>query len=94
MHIASIIKLFEENGINVQGIDGQTEASERQEIINDFACQRFPVLVNCGIVTEGVDIPAIDSIILARPTRSGVLLQQMVGRGMRLHPSNLILINR
>lgn len=36
-----------------------------------------------GIVTEGVDIPAIDCIILARPTKSTGLLQQMIGRGFR-----------
>ena len=41
---------------------------------------------NLGIITEGVDIPCIDCVILARPTKSGVLLQQMIGRGMRKHP--------
>lgn len=33
-----------------------------------------------------LDIPVIDSIIMARPTKSNVLFQQMLGRGMRLHP--------
>ena len=28
----------------------------------------------------------IDSIVMARPTKSNVLFQQMLGRGMRLHP--------
>lgn len=32
-----------------------------------------------------VDIPAIDSIVMARPTKSNVLFQQMLGRGMRLY---------
>jgi ATP-dependent helicase IRC3 len=36
-------------------------------------------------MTEGVDIPSIDFLLLARPTRSSVLLQQMLGRGMRLY---------
>jgi ATP-dependent helicase IRC3 len=42
--------------------------------------------VKLGIITEGVDIPPIDFIILARPTRSSVLLQQMLGRGLRSYP--------
>lgn len=32
------------------------------------------------------DIPTIDSIIMARPTKSNVLFLQMLGRGMRLYP--------
>lgn len=39
-----------------------------------------------GILTEGTDIPRIDCILMARPTRSSVLFQQMFGRGMRLYP--------
>ena len=44
------------------------------------------MLVNCGIFTEGTDIPNIDCILLARPTRSRNLMVQMIGRGMRLSP--------
>ncbi|CAG9948728.1 unnamed protein product, partial [Clonostachys rosea f. rosea IK726] len=46
---------------------------------------RFPVLLNCGVFTEGTDIPNIDCIVLGRPTKSKNLLVQMIGRGMRLH---------
>jgi ATP-dependent helicase IRC3 len=35
---------------------------------------------------HSIDIPVIDSIIMARPTKSNVLFQQMLGRGMRLYP--------
>lgn len=37
-------------------------------------------------MTEGTDIPRIDCILMARPTKSSVLFQQMFGRGMRLFP--------
>ncbi|KAI7853093.1 P-loop containing nucleoside triphosphate hydrolase protein [Circinella umbellata] len=39
-----------------------------------------------SILTEGTDIPRIDCILMARPTKSSVLFQQMFGRGMRLFP--------
>ena len=42
-----------------------------------------PCIKYVGIVTEGVDIPRIDCVMLARPTKSSGLLQQMLGRGMR-----------
>ena len=47
------------------------------------------MLVNCGVFTEGTDIPNIDCVLLARPTKSRNLLVQMIGRGMRLHPGKI-----
>jgi superfamily II DNA or RNA helicase len=44
----------------------------------------FPVLLNCGVLTEGYDDWQIGCILLARPTKSGSLYTQMVGRGTRL----------
>lgn len=42
-------------------------------------------VIQCiGILTEGVDMPRVDCILLARPTKSSILLQQMIGRGLRL----------
>lgn len=37
-------------------------------------------------MTEGTDIPRVDCILLAKPTKSSVLFQQMFGRGLRLYP--------
>lgn len=41
---------------------------------------------NVGLLTEGTDIPAIEAIVLARPTLSTSLALQMMGRGFRLSP--------
>lgn len=43
------------------------------------------MLINCGVFTEGTDIPCIDCILVTRPTLSSVLLHQMIGRGLRTH---------
>ncbi|CAG8723522.1 18103_t:CDS:2, partial [Racocetra fulgida] len=37
-----------------------------------------------SILTEGMDVPTIDCVIMSRPTKSHVLFQQMIGRGMRI----------
>ncbi|KAG6851171.1 hypothetical protein H0H93_015181 [Arthromyces matolae] len=39
-----------------------------------------------AILTEGTDIPNIDCVVIARPTRSRNVFAQMIGRGMRLSP--------
>ena len=41
------------------------------------------VLINVEILTEGVDVPNIQTVFLARPTHSEILLRQMIGRAMR-----------
>ena len=65
-------------------VTGQTE--NRAQIIRDFTDRKIPCLVNCMVFTEGTDIPLVETVIIARPTKSDSLYAQMVGRGLRLHP--------
>lgn len=65
---------------------GETPIEERRQIIEDFKNNKFRCLINCMVLTEGADIPNIETIIMARPTQSEGLYQQMVGRGTRLYP--------
>ncbi|KAL5034072.1 putative ATP-dependent helicase IRC3 [Batrachochytrium dendrobatidis] len=82
-HINDLVEAFQKKGIPAIGVHGNTPLHTRQKIIKEFSNGNIPVLINCGIVTEGVDIPRIDCVMLARPTKSSGLLQQMLGRGMR-----------
>ncbi|KAI2607382.1 P-loop containing nucleoside triphosphate hydrolase protein [Hypoxylon fragiforme] len=85
-HVSGLTETFRKHGIDARFITGETPKVERAECLDAFKRNEFPVLINCGVFTEGTDIPNIDCIILARPTRSRNLLVQMIGRGMRLHP--------
>lgn len=85
-HVAGLTKKFREFGFDARFVTGDTPKVERSTILEGFKKREFPVLVNCGVFTEGTDIPNIDCIVLGRPTRSRNLLVQMIGRGMRLHP--------
>jgi hypothetical protein len=42
------------------------------------------VLSNCGVLTEGYDDSELSCVVMARPTKSALLFQQMIGRGTRL----------
>jgi ATP-dependent helicase IRC3 len=85
-HVAGLTNKFREHGIEAQFVTGDTPKRERSARLDSFRRGEFPVLVNCGVFTEGTDIPNIDCVLLARPTKSRNLLVQMIGRGMRLHP--------
>lgn len=86
-HVAGLTQKFRQYGFDARFVTGDTHKLERGEILDAFKRGDFPVLVNCGVFTEGTDIPNIDCVILGRPTRSRNLLVQMIGRGMRLHHS-------
>ncbi|KAH7385234.1 P-loop containing nucleoside triphosphate hydrolase protein [Phaeosphaeria sp. MPI-PUGE-AT-0046c] len=84
-HVTSLTAKFRTNGIDAQFVTGDTPPKVRSARIDSFRNGHYPVLLNCGVFTEGTDIPNIDCVLLARPTKSRNLLVQMIGRGMRLH---------
>jgi hypothetical protein len=51
--------------------------------ITKFRNEEIEVLINVNILTEGTDVPNVQSIFLARPTISTILMTQMIGRGLR-----------
>ena len=63
-------------------VTGKTE--NRAEIVQAFADRKIPCLINCMVFTEGTDLPLVETVIIARPTKSESLYTQMVGRGLRL----------
>ncbi|KAF2024102.1 DEAD/DEAH box helicase-like protein [Setomelanomma holmii] len=84
-HVTNLTAKFREAGVDAQFVTGDTPPKIRSARIDAFRNGAFQVLLNCGIFTEGTDIPNIDCVLLARPTKSRNLLVQMIGRGMRLH---------
>ncbi|KAK4908932.1 putative ATP-dependent helicase IRC3 [Elasticomyces elasticus] len=84
-HVTSLAATFRQFGVDARYVTGSTNKQIRKDTVQAFRNRGFPVLLNCGVFTEGTDIPNIDCILLARPTRSRNLLVQMIGRGLRLH---------
>jgi ATP-dependent helicase IRC3 len=85
-HAHSLAAAFNNEGIRAAGVSGDMDRSERAKALEDFHAGRIQVLANCMVLTEGYDEPAVEGIILARPTKSTLLYTQMIGRGTRLHP--------
>lgn len=71
-------------GLRAAEVNGNT--TDRAEILRDFENGRYDVLCNSMLLTEGWDCPSVDCVVVLRPTKARSLYQQMVGRGMRLHP--------
>ena len=71
---------FNKNGIAAAEVDGTTPRSERDELVKKFRDGAIKVMVNVNLFTEGVDLPDVDAVILARPTSSLSLYLQFAMR--------------
>ena len=67
---------FHEAGITAEEIDGDTDKKVRDKIVQRFRDQKLTILVNVNLFTEGVDLPNVDCVIMARPTSSLALYLQ------------------
>lgn len=85
-HNFQLCSEFRRCGIRAYGIDSDTNADVRKDIVEKFRRGEIDVLCNVNIFTEGFDCPDVEFIQLARPTKSMGLYLQQVGRGLRVAP--------
>lgn len=67
-------------------IHSKIPREERDEIVTAYRNGEFQYLTNVGVATEGFDVPGIEVVVMARPTKSRGLYTQMAGRGTRALP--------
>lgn len=74
---------FNEAGIKTEVVHGQLARDERRAILARLRDGTTQVVSNCMVLTEGFDNPKVSCAVIARPTKSAGLYQQMVGRVLR-----------
>lgn len=74
---------FLERGYPAAHIDASTSEGERSQIIEQFKHGSILILCQHSIVIEGVDIPLIECVQFARPTKSLTVWFQSIGRALR-----------
>jgi DNA repair protein RadD len=83
VHAKHIQEQFVQAGVSCGYIDSFTDIDERRVIAKQFAQGDVKVICNVGVLTTGIDWD-VRCIILARPTKSDILFQQIIGRGLRI----------
>lgn len=78
---------FREQGITCEVVHGALPLEERRNILERFEAGLIQVIANCMVLTEGFDSPRVSCIVVGRPTKSRPLYIQMVGRGLRVDPT-------
>lgn len=93
--IDSAIKIaaeFNSEGISAVEVDGTTSKEKRAVAVRKFRDQEIKILVNVNLFTEGVDLPNVDCVIMARPTASLALYLQFSMRCLNPRPGKTAII--
>lgn len=74
------------NSKGFKAVEINGNSFERTKILDDYSSGKYNVICNAMLLTEGWDCPAVDCVVVLRPTKVRSLYCQMVGRGTRLSP--------
>jgi len=81
-HALDLAETFKALGVSAEAVWG--DDPDRREKLRKYRAGTLTVVTNCAVLTEGFNDPGILCIVLARPTKSALLLTQMIGRGTRI----------
>jgi superfamily II DNA or RNA helicase/HKD family nuclease len=82
-HARFMAERFREAGIPAVAVWGGTAVQQRRDALRDLIDGRVAVVFTVDLFNEGIDIPEVDTLLMLRPTESGTLFIQQLGRGLR-----------
>jgi len=85
-HGKALCNEFLSHKINAEYLDAHSDDEERSGVLRRFDNGDTQVICQVALFTEGTDIPSIQCLVIARPTRSLGLHRQILGRGARPYP--------
>lgn len=85
-HSQNIAQAFKNVGIDARHIDYRMKSEEKTKLLGEFDRGEFSILCNPMLLREGWDQPDVETLIMARPTRSLISWVQIAGRVLRVAP--------
>ena len=89
-HARYMARVFSESGIPATAVWADTPEQDRRQALSDLAAGRVNVVFSVDLFNEGIDVPAINSLMMLRPTESPLLFLQQLGRGLRKSPNKTL----
>ena len=85
-HAEFTAKAFTDAGIPSAVLSGAVSPDSRREVLGDLRAGRLRAIFSVDVLSEGVDLPEVNTILLMRPTQSATVFLQQLGRGLRRDP--------
>ncbi|SDJ02473.1 Superfamily II DNA or RNA helicase [Frankineae bacterium MT45] len=89
-HAQFMARHFQALGVSAVAVSGDTPRDERRDALRDLADGRVQVIFSVDLFNEGIDVPAVDVVLMLRPTESATLFLQQLGRGLRTAPNKTV----
>lgn len=86
VHAEYMAKVFTQKGIPAVAVYSNSDgefSEDRTQAIKLLEEGRVKVIFSVDMFNEGVDIPEVDTVMFLRPTQSGIVFLQQLGRGLR-----------
>jgi hypothetical protein len=83
-HAMYMAQVFEDAGLPAIALHGKSSDEERQQAKMRLVSGEIKMIFVVDLYNEGVDIPAVNTILFLRPTESLTVFLQQLGRGLRL----------
>jgi superfamily II DNA or RNA helicase/HKD family nuclease len=79
---------FNCRGFKTRALSGVSTEDERSDVMRRIEADKGPekldYIFSVDILNEGIDIPAINQVVMLRPTQSAIIFVQQLGRGLRI----------
>jgi len=82
-HAEFMARRFTEAGLPSQAVSANTDSDTRRQALADLQKGTLRALFAVDLFNEGVDLPAVDTLLFLRPTESALVFMQQLGRGLR-----------
>ena len=89
-HARYMARVFAEHGVSAIAVWANTPEEERRQSLARLAKGEINIVFSVDLFNEGVDVPAVDALLMLRPTDSAVLFLQQLGRGLRKSPDKTV----
>ncbi len=70
-------------GFKTISLDSSNSEADREAAIARLETDELEYIITVDIFNEGIDIPAVNQVVLLRPTKSAIVYIQQLGRGLR-----------
>lgn len=83
---------FREKGVNCAAVHSGSESDSRTSSLEQLDSGEIQVLFAIDMFNEGIDIPALDTVMMLRPTESSIIWLQQFGRGLRKQGDKILTV--
>ena len=83
-HADFMAGFFRDQGVRAVAVHSGESSAPRRDSIERLSSGELQVLFSVDVFNEGFDVPAIDTVLMLRPTDSPVVFLQQLGRGLRI----------